>query len=200
MFSATLDDEVRSICRYFMHNPREIIIDEGKKLRLDGLQQYCIKLAENKKNEKLIQILDMVDFNQVFIFVSSVTRANTLHTILNEEGFPTIVTHGGLSTEERIERFKKFKQGSEARIMVATDLFQRGMDFKSVNVVVNYDMAKDEDTYLHRVGRAGRFGTKGLAISFVTTQDDEKTLELVRKKFVVPVDEMPETIDKTTYR
>jgi len=174
MFSATLDDEVRNICKYFMHNPREIIIDEGKKLRLDGLQQYCVKLPENKKNEKLINILDMVDFNQVFIFVSSVTRANTLNGILNDEGFPTIVTHSGLSTEERIERFKKFKHGSEARIMVSTDLFQRGMDFKSVNVVINYDMAKDEDTYLHRVGRAGRFGTKGLAISFITTAEDEK--------------------------
>jgi len=147
---------------------------------------------------KLVQILDNIDFNQVFVFVKSVKRAETLYDVLKDEEFPVTYSHGGLETDKRIESFKKFKQGSD-RIMVTTDLFHRGMDFKSVNVVINYDMPDNEDTYLHRIGRAGRFGTKGLAISFVT-KDDEPLLEAVRKKFVVGVEELPETIDKSTYR
>jgi superfamily II DNA/RNA helicase len=198
MFSATLSADVRTVCRLYMHDPREIIIDEGKKLLLDGLQQYCVKLTEEQKNMKLVQILDNIDFNQVFVFVKSVKRAVTLFEVLKDEEFPVTYSHGGLETDKRIESFKKFKLGSD-RIMVTTDLFHRGMDFKSVNVVINYDMPDSEDTYLHRIGRAGRFGTKGLAISFVT-RDDEKLLEAVRSKFVVGVEELPESIDKSTYR
>jgi ATP-dependent RNA helicase UAP56/SUB2 len=82
--------------------------------------------------------------------------------------------------------------------MVTTDLFHRGMDFKAVNVVINYDFPENEDTYLHRIGRAGRFGTKGLAISFVT-KEDEPILDGVRKKFVVGVEELPESIEKSSY-
>lgn len=83
--------------------------------------------------------------------------------------------------------------------MIATNLFGRGVDFERVNVVINYDMPDDEDTYLHRVGRAGRFGTKGLAISFVTTPEDKEILEKVRSKFVVPLPELPNSIDSSTY-
>jgi ATP-dependent RNA helicase UAP56/SUB2 len=83
--------------------------------------------------------------------------------------------------------------------MVATNLAGRGMDFKSVNVVINYDMPDDEDTYLHRVGRAGRFGTKGLAISFISSEDDEKVLDTVRNKFVVDLPVLPEKIEKSDY-
>lgn len=199
MFSATLSDEIRGICKRFMHNPREIIIDEGKKLRLHGLQQYYVKLKEEEKNKKLIDIFDKLDFNQVFVFVSSYNRAHHLDKVLKDEGFPSLCLHGKMNQDNRTENFKKFKAGTEARILVTTNLCGRGMDFKSVNVVINYDMPADEDTYLHRVGRAGRFGTKGLAISFITTDEDETLLEAVRKKFVVPLPELPDEIDKTTY-
>jgi len=118
---------------------------------------------------------------------------------LRDEGFPSIALHGKMNQDSRTENFKKFKAGTEARILVTTNLCGRGMDFKSVNVAINYDMPSDEDTYLHRVGRAGRFGTKGLAISFITTEEDEKILEDVRKKFVVPLPELPSEIDKKEY-
>jgi superfamily II DNA/RNA helicase len=197
MFSATLSDDMRKVCRLYMHNPREVMIDEGKKLLLEGLQQYCVKLTEDQKNLKLVQILDSIEFNQVFVFVKSVKRAETLYSVLKDEEFPVIFSHGGLPTDLRIESFKKFKLGND-RIMVTTDLFHRGMDFKAVNVVINYDFPDMEDTYLHRIGRAGRFGTKGLAISFVT-KEDEPILEAVRKKFVVGVEELPEKIEKSSY-
>jgi len=199
MFSATLDKDMRDICKKFMQHPREIIIDEGKKLRLHGLQQYFVKLTEKEKTTKLLEILDQIDFNQVFVFVKKYNRATTLNGILVDEGFPSICLHGQLNQTERLENFKKFKGGNQARIMVATNLAGRGMDFKSVNVVINYDMPDEEDTYLHRVGRAGRFGTKGLAISFISSEDDEKVLDTVRNKFVVDLPALPEKIEKSDY-
>jgi ATP-dependent RNA helicase UAP56/SUB2 len=198
MFSATLSEEVRGICKRFMHNPREIYINDGAKLTLHGLQQYFVNLTENEKNRKLVDLLDALEFNQVVIFVKSPSRAKQLNELLNKENFPSICTYGKMKQEERIAKYKQFKE-FKSRVMVATNLFGRGVDFERVNVVINFDMPEDEDTYLHRVGRAGRFGTKGLAISFVTTDPDRQVLDKVREKFVVPLPELPATIDASTY-
>jgi ATP-dependent RNA helicase UAP56/SUB2 len=83
--------------------------------------------------------------------------------------------------------------------MVATNIFGRGIDIERVNIVINYDMPEDDDTYLHRVGRAGRFGTKGLAITFVTEQQDKDTLRKIQERFVVKIDELPESINTNEY-
>jgi ATP-dependent RNA helicase UAP56/SUB2 len=198
MFSATLSDEIRLVCKKFMHNPLEIYINEGAKLTLHGLQQYYVGLAENEKNRKLIDLLDALEFNQLVIFVNSVARASELNKLLVECNFPSLCIHSGIKQEERIEKYRKFKE-FKARIMVATNLFGRGIDIERVNVVINYDMPENADTYLHRVGRAGRFGTKGLAISFVTSTTDKGVLSEVQSRFVVQVPELPDEIDASTY-
>jgi len=198
MFSATLAPEIRAVCKRFMHNPKEIFINEGSKLTLHGLQQYYLHLDEKDKNRKLVDLLDALEFNQVIIFVRSVERADMLNRLLNEENFPSICTYGRLEQDKRIDKYKQFKKFN-ARIMVTTNLLGRGVDFERVNLVINYDMAPSEDAYLHRVGRAGRFGTKGLAISFVTTPEDKEVLDKVRKKFVVDLPELPDSIDSATY-
>jgi len=198
MFSATLADEIRTICKRFMHNPREIYINDGAKLTLDGLQQYFVNLNENEKNRKLVNLLDALEFNQVVIFVKSIPRSEVLNKLLNDEGFPSIFIHGQLEQANRLDKYKQFKDFNK-RILIATNLFGRGVDFERVNVVINYDMPDDEDTYLHRVGRAGRFGTKGLAISFVSSDPDREILQKVRNKFVVPLPELPDAIDSSTY-
>jgi len=145
-----------------------------------------------------VDLLDALEFNQVIIFVSSTSRATMLNKLLNEENFPSITTYGSLNQDQRIDKYKQFKKFN-ARIMVTTNLLGRGVDFERVNLVINYDMPPTEDAYLHRVGRAGRFGTKGLAISFVTTAEDKEVLEKVRKKFVVDLPELPDQIDSSTY-
>mmetsp|Transcript_14918 Transcript_14918/g.22576 ORF Transcript_14918/g.22576 Transcript_14918/m.22576 type:complete len:113 (-) Transcript_14918:207-545(-) len=106
--------------------------------------------------------------------------------------------NGSMKQQERIERYNKFKEG-QSRLCVSTDIFGRGVDFERVNIVINYDMPSDDNTYLHRVGRSGRFGTKGLAISFLSTADDAKILDKVQERFEVAVDELPDEIDVTTY-
>merc|ERR1711967_80783 len=168
MFSATMTADTRGLCKKFMQDPREIRVDNESKLTLHGLLQYYAKLAEKEKNRKLNDLLDALEFNQVVIFVKSVQRAIALDKLLVECSFPSLAIHSGLNQEERINRFKEFKK----RIMVCTDLFGRGIDIERVNIVINYDMTEDGDSYLHRVGRAGRFGTKGLALSFIADDED----------------------------
>jgi superfamily II DNA/RNA helicase len=198
MFSATLSDDVRAVCKRFMHNPREIYINDKAKLTLDGLQQFYVNLTEAQKNRKLVSLLDVLEFNQVVIFVSSIDRAKVLNELLISEKFPSICTHSKMKQDERIDMYKNFKKFG-ARILVSTNMYGRGVDFERVNVVFNYDMPANEVTYLHRVGRAGRFGTKGIAISFVSSDEDREVMEKVRKQFVVKLPELPDELDCSTY-
>ncbi|KAI9106574.1 hypothetical protein K1719_022102 [Acacia pycnantha] len=198
MFSATLSKEIRPVCKKFMQDPMEIYVDDEAKLTLHGLVQHYIKLKEEEKNRKLNDLLDALDFNQVVIFVKSVSRAAELDKLLVECNFPSICIHSGMSQEERLKRYKGFKEG-HARILVATDLVGRGIDIERVNIVINYDMPDSADTYLHRVGRAGRFGTKGLAITFVSCAADVDVLNNVQSRFEVDIKQLPEQIDTSTY-
>merc|ERR1712054_621932 len=101
-----------------------------------------------------------------------------------------------MSQTERLNIYQKFKN-FKCRILVSTDLFGRGVDIEKVNIVINYDMPDDSDKYLHRVGRAGRFGTKGLGISFIANNDDSAVLKKVQERFEVNIGEMPAQIDTT---
>mmetsp|Transcript_18571 Transcript_18571/g.74630 ORF Transcript_18571/g.74630 Transcript_18571/m.74630 type:complete len:211 (+) Transcript_18571:1049-1681(+) len=198
MFSATLAKEIRVICKKFMQNPMEVYVDDETKLTLHGLLQYFLKLKEAEKNRKLNDLLDALEFNQVVIFVKNVSRCTQLNKLLVECNFPSIAMHARLPQAERIARYKAFKDFKK-RILVATDIFGRGIDVERVNIVINYDMSADADSYLHRVGRAGRFGTKGLAISFISADEDETTLNDVQSRFEVAISELPDAIDVSSY-
>merc|ERR1712141_815141 len=198
MFSATLSKEVRPVCKKFMQDPMEVYVDDDSKLTLHGLQQHYCKLKDNEKNRKLFELLDALEFNQVIIFVKSVQRCMALAQLLVEQNFPAIGIHRAMTQEERLSRYQQFKDFHK-RILVATNLFGRGMDIERVNIVFNYDMPEDTDTYLHRVARAGRFGTKGLAITFVSDETDAKTLNEVQDRFEVDITELPDEIDLSSY-
>jgi ATP-dependent RNA helicase UAP56/SUB2 len=101
MFSATLPKETRDICRKFMNKPHEILVDEENRLVLEGLQQYYVDLQENEKNKRLSEVLDMLEFKQVIIFVKSVSRCKALTKLLNEINFPSISIHGDLKEKKR---------------------------------------------------------------------------------------------------
>jgi ATP-dependent RNA helicase UAP56/SUB2 len=162
--------------------------------------------------------LDNLEFNQVVIFVRTTQRARDLTKLLNDNSFPAICIHSDMEQQERIEKYQSFKN-FQARILVATDVFGRGIDIERVNIVINYDMPDEADSYLHRVGRAGRFGTKGLTISFVSTDDtkeallktastkkgysrqftEEEVLQQVQDRFAVKIEPLPEKVDVNSY-
>ena len=199
MFSATLPDETKDVCKKFMTKPVEIIVKEENKEHLEKLQQFYVKLNEDQKNKKLFDILDSVQFNQVIIFVNNIPRCETLSDILNKNFFPSIAIHADLPQEERIKKFDRFKE-FRMRIMVATELYGRGVDFLKVNTVINYDMSNDADAYVHRVGRAGRFGTKGITITFLASEEDQKVFDELLKKYpTIKADVLPDVIDKSIY-
>merc|ERR1711962_1514608 len=156
MFSATLSKDIRPVCKKFMQDPMEVYVDDEAKLTLHGLKQHYVKLKDNEKNRKLFELLDVLEFNQVIIFVKTVPRCIALSQLLTEQNFPAIAMHRSMPQEERLSRYQQFKD-FQKRILVATNLFGRGMDIERVNIVFNYDMPEDSDTYLHRVARAGRF-------------------------------------------
>ena len=144
--------------------------------------------------------------------MKSVQRCVALASLLIEQNFPAIAIHRGMTQEERLSRYQQFKD-FQKRILVATNLFGRGiilflsikyisffhyspgMDIERVNIVFNYDMPEDTDTYLHRVARAGRFGTKGLAITFVSDEADAKILNEVQDRFELDINELPDEVD-----
>lgn len=206
MFSATLSKDMRQLCKKFMQEPLEIYVENDSKLTLHGLQQYYVKVTAEEKNRKLTDLLDQLDFNQVVIFVSTASRAVELDRLLRECNFPSTHIHGKMPQKTRLERYANFKS-NQTRILVSTNLFGRGIDIERVNIVINYDFPnaheksgeQPADQYLHRVGRAGRFGTKGLAISFITTPEDEEALKAVQERFLVEIPTMPEEIDTKTY-
>jgi len=198
MFTATLKKEIRPVCKKFMQDPMEVYVDDEAKLTLHGLQQHYVKIKENEKNRKLFELLDALEFNQVVIFVKSIQRCMALGQLLEEQNFPAIGIHRAMKQEERLSRYQQFKD-FQKRILVATDLFGRGMDIERVNIVFNYDMPDSSDTYLHRVARAGRFGTKGLGITFVAEESDAKILNEVQERFDVNITELPDEIDLSSY-
>jgi len=218
MFSATLTEETTKTCSMFMQDPLVIsLVGKENELILYGLKQYYTTLSENEKNGKLVEILDDVKFNQVIIFVDSTDRADKLNAMLREATFPSAALHGQVKGKNsnrrgsgRTEMFNDFK-AYNTRILVTTDLCARGVDVEHVNVVINYDFPGDADTYMHRIGRAGRFGTKGMAISFVRTdaeqhkakraeKTEQEVFDEVQNRFKAKLADLPETIDPSDYK
>ena len=199
MFTATLPEETKTVCKKFMRKPVEIIVKEENKEHLEKLQQFYVKLKEDEKNKKLLDVIDKVQFNQVIIFVNNIQRCEALSDILTQNGIPSIAIHADLPQEERISKFDAFKEFKK-RIMVATELYGRGVDFLKVNTVINYDMSTDAEAYVHRVGRAGRFGTKGITITFLASEEDQKVFDDLLKKYPnIKAAPLPDVIDKSIY-
>jgi len=209
MFTATLPETMLDTMRKFMKPDVHILRVENSKLTLNGLIQYYVDVDEKDKIAKLLNYLDTLEFNQVVIFVNTVVRARDLSRLLSESKFPVVCIHGSMKQVDRLQHFKEFRE-TKHRILVATDVMARGIDVERVNVVINYDFPQPRtetdttiqhapNTYLNRVGRAGRFGTKGLSLSFLSSEEDHTIFEQVQKRFSVQIPPAPETIDVATY-
>lgn len=117
--------------------------------------------------------------------------------MLEKLNLPALTVHRDMPQERRIEHYRQFKEGMK-RIMVSTNLLARGIDIDKVNLVINFDAPEGSDDYLHRVGRAGRFNTKGIAVSFITTEEDKKVLEEIQARFEVKIEELPKSFEEKT--
>lgn len=190
LFSATMPAEVQSLTEKFMRNPNKILVN-SEMLTLEGIKQYYIAIDDD--HFKYLTIKDLfqtVSLSQTIIYCNSVKRVQDLHDAMNQDGFPVICIHSGMNDAERREAFNIFKTGQK-RVLISSDVTARGIDIQQLSVVINFDIPKSIHTYLHRIGRGGRWGRKGLAINFVTRHDLSKLKE-IEGWYNTQIDELPE--------
>lgn len=170
LFSATLPKEILHIIDLFISSPVRILIKK-EELTLEGIKQFYIPIdKEEWKLEALCDIFKSIRIEQSIIYVNSRKKVEWLSSNMTSREFPVTCIHGDMDQSERTETMKKFRSG-ETRFLITTDLLARGIDIKKVNFVINYDLPQNKESYIHRIGRSGRFGKKGVAINFLSRLD-----------------------------
>lgn len=170
MFSATLTREIIDLSKKIMNEPK-IIKLEPEEVTLDGITQYYIHCEkEMYKFDALCELYERLTLGQTFIYVNSRKWGEKLCELLEEKGFVISFMHAGLKHDERTKIMRDFNSG-KSRILLSTNLLARGIDIQQVSVVINYDVPDTKETYIHRIGRSGRFGRKGVAVNLVSDKD-----------------------------
>jgi len=194
LFSATMPMEVRQISEKFLQNPAQILVKAGQ-LTLDGIAQFYVNVGEEGyKTDVLCDLYQDISISQAVIFANTKVTVERLYRDLTAQNFTVSYIHGGMEQEERHLRMKEFKAGA-SRIMIATDLLARGIDVQDVSVVLNYDMPHEKENYIHRIGRSGRFGRKGVSINFVTNKDAH-IVRSIEEFYSTVVEELPSDLSQ----
>ncbi|MEX1031538.1 MAG: DEAD/DEAH box helicase [Paenibacillaceae bacterium] len=179
LFSATISEEIRKLALNYMHDPEDVRI-EGKGITLEGIQQIVIETTDRGKQAILFDMIKQYQPYLAVVFCRTKVRAKKLTEALIENGFNADELHGDLSQAKREGVMKRFK-AAKLQILVATDVAARGLDVEGVTHVFNYDIPHDGEDYIHRIGRTGRAGHEGMAITFATTKD-RMTLQQIDKR------------------
>ena len=195
LFSATFPVKVKTFKERLMRKPYEINLME--ELTLKGVTQYYAFVEERQKVHCLNTLFAKLQINQSIIFCNSVNRVELLAKKITELGYSCFYIHAKMVQQNRNRVFHDFRNG-RCRNLVSSDLFTRGIDIPSVNVVINFDFPKTAETYLHRIGRSGRFGHLGLAVNLIT-YDDRFNLYKIEKDLATEIKPIPPTIDKSLY-
>lgn len=195
LLSATFPESVRDFQLRYMPDTKTINLME--ELTLKGVTQYYAFVEERQKLHCLRTLFNNLRINQAMIFCNSVERVERLAKAITEMGYSSFYIHSGMPMEDRKKVFHEFRSGN-CRNLVASDLCTRGIDVQSVNVVINFDFPSNAETYLHRIGRSGRFGHLGLAISLVT-MDDKFNLYDVGVELGAEILPFPKEIDHSLY-
>jgi translation initiation factor 4A len=170
IFSATLPVEVLELTNKFMKNPVSIII-KNEELSLDGITQVYIALNENNEKYNILKdIFEKITVSQCIIYMNNINTITDLYNAMISDGFPVCCIHSSMNRNERESTIQNFKSG-KFRMLLSSNLTARGIDVQQVGTVINFDIPNCVHTYLHRIGRSGRWGRKGLAINFVTKRD-----------------------------
>jgi translation initiation factor 4A len=193
LFSATMPEELHTLASNFLRNPVKILV-KSEQLTLEGIVQHLIALEDDShKYNTLKDIFNMISVTQTIIYCNSIKRVTDLTEAMVQDNFPVCCIHSGMEKSERDAAFRDFKCGKH-RVLISSNVTARGIDVQNVGVVINFDVPKDVHTYLHRIGRSGRWGRKGVAINFVTRWDIKKIKEF-EVYYNTAITEMPSTIN-----
>jgi superfamily II DNA/RNA helicase len=193
LFSATLPDYIHSITSKFMRNPVNIYV-KVEQLTLEGISQYYVAVENDlQKYDTLKDLYSVISVSQCIIYCNSVKRVSDLYDAMMEDGFPVCRIHSNMERVDRDQAFNDFKVG-RFRVLISSNVTSRGIDIQQVSVVINFDVPKCVHNYLHRIGRSGRWGRKGVGINLVTRRDMFKLRE-IEQHYSTQIIEMPAALD-----
>jgi len=192
LFSATMSNEVLELTQKFMRDPIRILVKRDE-LTLEGIRQFYISIErEDWKLGTLCDLYETVTITQAIIYCNSRRKVDWLTKEMVAKDFTVSAMHGDMDMREREVIMKEFRSGS-SRVLITTDLLARGIDVQQVSLVINYDLPNNLENYLHRIGRSGRFGRKGVSINFVTA-DDVRVLRQIEEFYGTQILEMPQNV------
>lgn len=194
LFSATMPDEMLALSEKFMRDPVRIVM-KAEELTLECIQQYYVAMNDDQsKYDALKDLFAFLQLSQCIIYVSTVKRVEDLYKTMTADGFPVCCIHSSMDKSERDRSLQSFRKGAY-RVMISSGVTARGIDVQQVSTVINFDMTRSYETYLHAIGRSGRFGRKGLAINFITKHDID-FMRRLEKHYNITIDELPANFDK----
>jgi len=189
LFSATMPDEILDISSKFMRDPVRILVKRDE-LTLEGIKQFYVAVErEEWKLETLCDLYETLTITQAIIYCNLRRKVDWLKDKMGQRDFTVSSMHGEMTGPERELIMKEFRSGS-SRVLITTDLLARGIDVQQVSLVINYDMPKNRENYIHRIGRSGRFGRKGVAINLISNED-VRALREIEHFYNTQVEEMP---------
>lgn len=189
LLSATLPQDVLEMTSKFMTDPVRILVKRDE-LTLEGIKQFFVAVEKEEwKFDTLCDLYDTLTITQAVIFCNTRRKVDWLSGKMKENNFQVSSMHGEMQQKERDEVMAEFRQGS-SRVLITTDVWARGIDIANISLVINYDLPTNRENYIHRIGRSGRFGRKGVAINFVTV-DDVRILRDIEQFYSTQIDEMP---------
>ena len=193
LVSATLPDSINTIVEKIMRNPVRVSV-KREMLTLEGIVQYYIAVDDDRqKYATLKDLYSLISISSSIIYCNSVKRVQDLYEAMKEDEFSVGRIHSGMDKEERATAFNDFKTG-HTRVLISSNVTARGIDIQQVSVVVNFDVPKCVNTYLHRIGRSGRWGRKGVGINMITRRDVAKLKE-IEQYYSTQISEMPGNLD-----
>jgi superfamily II DNA/RNA helicase len=189
LFSATMPNEVDTLTSKFMRNPVKVLV-KAEQLTLEGIQQYYVALeSDEQKYDTLKDLYGTISLSQSIIYCNSTKRVQDLYDAMTQDNFPVCQIHSQMEKDERVQSFNDFLNGT-SRVLISSNVTARGIDIQQVSTVINFDVPKCVHTYLHRIGRSGRWGRKGMGINFVTRRDTRKLRE-IEQHYSTQIDELP---------
>jgi len=194
LFSATLPEYINNITSKFMRNPVNIFV-KTEALTLEGISQYYVAVDDDKQKYLVMKDLySYISLSQCIIYCNSIKRVIDLHAAMIEDGFPVCCIHSNMDKSARDVAFADFRNG-KYRVMISSNVTARGIDIQQISVVINFDIPKCVHTYLHRIGRSGRWGRKGVGINFITRRDVSKIKE-IEQHYDTQISELPGNFDQ----
>merc|ERR1712072_488006 len=189
LFSATMPEEVLEMTGKFMNEPMRILVKRDE-LTLEGIKQFYVAVErEEWKLDTLCDLYETLTITQAIIYCNARRKVDWLTEKMRDANFTVAAIHGDMPQKERDAIMQQFRSGS-SRVLISTDLWGRGLDVQKVSLVICYDLPNNRELYIHRIGRSGRFGRKGVAINFVKN-DDIRILRDIEQYYSTQIDEMP---------